>query len=467
MGGELDHRADLYSAGLIAWVLLTGRHPFQTADTRALLRSQAYDPVPSPEREAPELSAYPALLRFVARATVKDRTGRAQSAAELLSVLDGREGGRATPRHAERPGAPLGRRRARPVSSLFWPVTSGLPRARTLTLLAAEIDGWGPRAAALPPEERARLLLAHDRLVIPAVHAFEGRRALVSGEALTADFTSPTNAVLCAMAIQDRVAAWNSTAAEGDRLALRLALHAGEVPGGRVVPKALAVPLAEETRLQTPAGEIWLTRTVALTMNQTEVPLEPVACSLALPGGEQLALYRVRPSVGPLPYGGREAERVPRISSVSKLLEPITDTIASLEEGGERRWRASLRVAGALLSMAALALAWLLTLVATLLVAVLGRIWGWGLEAPWCEAGASGPGGGPRAALAPLVGEPDLAGPAALRPPARGAGGGRGGGAGDYRGAHGAHRAPGVARDRPAPAPEWGERPPCGPRAGW
>jgi serine/threonine protein kinase len=390
VGGELDHRADLYSAGLIAWVLLTGRHPFPSGDTRALLKAQAYDPVPSPEREVPELAAYPALLRFVARATVKDRTGRAQSASELLSILDGREGGRATPRDAPPRPAASRRRGPRPVSSLFWPVTTGLPRARSLTLLATEIDGWGERAVSLPSDERARLLLAHDRLVIPALHAFEGRRALVSGEALIADFASPTNAVLCAMAIQDRVAGWNDAAVEGDRLSLRLSLHAGELPRGRVQASALPVALAEATRLRTPAGEIWLTRAVALTMNQTEVPLEPVADSLPLPGGEQLALYRVRPSGGPLPYGGREAERVPRDTGVSRLLEPITDTFGSLEEGGERRWRAFLRVFWALLSFCMLLAAWLLTLLATALVAVLGRIWGWGREAPWSRRARGG-----------------------------------------------------------------------------
>ena len=390
VGGELDHRADLYSAGLIAWVMLTGRHPFPSTDTRALLKAQAYDPVPSPEREIPELAAHPALLRFVARATVKDRTGRAQSAAELLSILDGREGGRATPRNVPDRPAPRRRRGSRPVSSLFWPVTSGLPRARTLTLLATEIDGWGERAQALPPDQRARLLLDHDRLVIPALHAFEGRRALVAGETLIGDFASPTNAVLCAMAIQDRVSAWNATAAPGDQLAVRLALHAGELPGGRVVAKALPVGLAEATRDRTPAGEIWLTRAVALTMNQIEVPLEPVAESLALPGGEQLALYRVRPSSGPLPFGGREAERVPRDSGVSRLLEPVSDTFGSLEEGGERRWRASLRVSWAIFSLTVLAALWLATLVLTTLVAVLGRIWGLGREARWATRARGG-----------------------------------------------------------------------------
>ncbi|HEY6105524.1 MAG TPA: serine/threonine-protein kinase, partial [Anaeromyxobacteraceae bacterium] len=56
VGGEVDHRADLYSAGIIAWVMLTGRHPFPAADTRALLKAQAFDPVPSPERELPGLA---------------------------------------------------------------------------------------------------------------------------------------------------------------------------------------------------------------------------------------------------------------------------------------------------------------------------------------------------------------------------------------------------------------------------
>ena len=377
VGGELDHRADLYSAGLIAWVLLTGRHPFPTADTRALLKSQAFEPVPSPEREAPELAGWPALLRFVARATVKDRSGRAQSAAELLAILDGREGGRAALRNAPRRVEPPRRRGPRPITSLFWPVTTGLPRARTLTLLAVEIDGWGARAA-LPPEERARLLLAHDRLVVPALLAFEGRRALVTGEALTADFASPTNAVLCAMAIQDRVAGWNSTAPESDRLALRLGLATGELAGGRVVAGAIPVAQAEATRSRTPAGEIWLTRAVALTMNQTEVALEPVAEALPLPGDERLSLYRVRPSSGPLPFGGREAERVPRDTGVSRLLEPVTDTFGSLEGGGEARWRSALRVAWSLATLTALLLAALVSLVATALLALAGRLWGLG-----------------------------------------------------------------------------------------
>jgi serine/threonine-protein kinase len=383
VGGEVDHRSDLYSAGIIAWVMLTGRHPFPAADTRALLKAQAFDPVPSPEREVPSLADHPALLRFIARATAKDRTGRAQSAQELLSVLDGREGGgRRSPRHVRElaPRPPRGRR---PITSFLQPVVTGVPRARTLTLLAIRIDGWAELEATLPPDQQARRLLDHDRLVVPALRAFEGRRALVQGDALTGAFASPTNAVLCARAIQDRVAAWNVRRPEEAPLGLRLALHAGELAEGRLEPGRGALAVAERVRDQAPPGAIWLTRAVALTMNQSEAPVEPVAETVEAAAGERLSLYRVRPGAGPLPYGGREAERVPRRDRVSRLMAPVSDGLASLEDGGEGRGRALWRVGGASVRLLALGLAEVEVLAGAALVAVAGRVAGLGEEPPW------------------------------------------------------------------------------------
>ncbi len=383
VGGEVDHRADLYSAGIIAWVMLTGRHPFPHADTRALLKAQAFDPVPSPERELPGLSAHPALLRFIARATVKDRAGRAQSAQELLSVLDGREGGgRQAPRHA-RPLAPRPKAGRRPLTSWLQPVVAGLPAARTLTLLSCRIEGWADLEARLRPDERAARLLEADRLVVPALRAFEGRRALVRGDALAGAFASPTNAVLCARAIQDRVAAWNEAAPEGRQLALRLALHAGELAAGRVEDGRGPLAVADAVRDRAPPGGIWLTRAVALTMNAREAPVEPLGEAVETAGGEPLTLYRVRPEAGPRPYGGREAARVPADDRVSRLMAPVSDGIASLEDGGEGRGRALARVGGASAKLVALAVAEVEVLAGAGLVVVAGRVAGLGREPPW------------------------------------------------------------------------------------
>ena len=91
VGGDVDHRADLYSTGVLAYVLLSGRHPFDTRDVRALLAAHAYRAVPSPSTVMPELAAYPRLLEFVARAAEKDREKRPGSARELIQLLEGAE----------------------------------------------------------------------------------------------------------------------------------------------------------------------------------------------------------------------------------------------------------------------------------------------------------------------------------------------------------------------------------------
>ena len=63
VGGEVDQRADLYSTGVLTFVLLTGRHPFDTRDVRALLAAHAYRAVPSPSSLVPGAGRLPAPAR--------------------------------------------------------------------------------------------------------------------------------------------------------------------------------------------------------------------------------------------------------------------------------------------------------------------------------------------------------------------------------------------------------------------
>jgi eukaryotic-like serine/threonine-protein kinase len=161
VGAEVDHRADLYSAGIIAWLLATGRHPFPTHDPLTLLRAHAYEPVPSPADEWPSLASHPALLRFIARATEKDRDRRAQSAAELIEVLEGRDAS------APPAPAPLGPALPLPLrAALAAAVRSGLVRAAAGVALAAALAlSW---ATLRPPPDRliadGRVADAEDRI---------------------------------------------------------------------------------------------------------------------------------------------------------------------------------------------------------------------------------------------------------------------------------------------------------------
>ena len=134
VGGEVDHRADLYSAGIIAWLLATGAHPFPTQDPRTLLRAHAYDPVLLPTSE-PSLEEHPLSSRSDRSRDGEDPAARAQCAAELLDIRGGAHfrTGRAVAGHSPRashraPHAP--RRPARATDEACSRRRGARPRAR-------------------------------------------------------------------------------------------------------------------------------------------------------------------------------------------------------------------------------------------------------------------------------------------------------------------------------------------------
>ena len=82
----VDHRADLYAWGILAYELLAGTHPFADRGTPQEILAAHLSETPAPlSRSAPELS--PALTALVMRCLEKDPARRPQSARELLDGL--------------------------------------------------------------------------------------------------------------------------------------------------------------------------------------------------------------------------------------------------------------------------------------------------------------------------------------------------------------------------------------------
>ncbi|MGE6758519.1 protein kinase domain-containing protein [Corallococcus interemptor] len=87
VGAKVDTRSDLYSFGVLAYRVLSGRLPFDGPTPRHFLSQHAsHAPLPL-DRAAPQLSRYVGLLALVMRLLDKDPAKRLQTAKELADAL--------------------------------------------------------------------------------------------------------------------------------------------------------------------------------------------------------------------------------------------------------------------------------------------------------------------------------------------------------------------------------------------
>ena len=82
---NIDHRADIYALGVVAYELLTGRPPFQGAAARVIVAHMSEQP-PPPSRIRPDIA--PALEAVVMRCLAKRPADRYQTAAEVSAAFE-------------------------------------------------------------------------------------------------------------------------------------------------------------------------------------------------------------------------------------------------------------------------------------------------------------------------------------------------------------------------------------------
>jgi class 3 adenylate cyclase len=169
-------------------------------------------------------------------------------------------------------------------------------RTDNLAVMFTDIQGFTARTSRQTREENALLLRRHDALLLPVVRAFGGRRVKTIGDAWLVVFRSPTNSVLCGMAIQDRLWDYNRRVLEDDQIEVRIAVNLGEVRVtrslGAMDVHGEPVNIAARVEGEAAAGEVLFTEAVYLAMNKAEVPVEEVGRRALKGVPEPVGLYR-------------------------------------------------------------------------------------------------------------------------------------------------------------------------------
>ncbi len=228
-------------------------------------------------------------------------------------------------------------------------------------VMITDMKGFTAATGRQTREENARMLRLHDALLSPVIAAFRGQRVKSIGDAYLVLFPAPTEALLCAAAIQDRLADHARRVVEGDRIEVRIALALGDVRLERGDVFGEAVNLASRIEGQAESGEVWFSESMALTVDRARVPVEEMGWR-SLPGiKEEVPLFRVARAAtlaeGDPPYAGIG------LSLVSGLAPPEPEKLLRTRP----RRRPAALASGTLLRLAVMAL----------LVFALGLGWWW------------------------------------------------------------------------------------------
>ena len=355
----VDHRADLYALGIIAYELLAGHHPFGARPPQELLAAQLTETPTSLVELRPEVP--PALAALVAGCLAKRRTDRPQSAVEILAIIDDLAGAVTvtTPAGATWTATPSGlttpATRATPRTPVTFPVAGPTLATPATPASVSTPDATPPPTLPARPRRRRALLVgallaatagaaalqryasaadraeaAPDGLVVADFENSVGDSTLTRTvvEALRIDLArSPRISLPTAQQVREALAVMRADTT--DALSTDVALAMGKRLGGKAVLGGAVSPAGR--------GFVLTARLVAVEDGRTVTTFrETAADSSDVVGAIDRLSRSVRQEVGESLRSLQASPRLPLVTTSS--LPALAAFTKSLEAGNVSDW---------------------------------------------------------------------------------------------------------------------------------
>jgi class 3 adenylate cyclase len=149
-------------------------------------------------------------------------------------------------------------------------------KTENLAIVMTDMAGFTEATVHQSRIEIEQLLDTHNRILFPIVRRFKGRHIKSIGDALLLVFRSPTDAMLCAMAMQDALYEYNRSTPKEKQIHMRVGASLGEVRVTRHDIFGEPVNMTSRVCGVTPPDEIYLSEALYMAMNKAEVPSQEV-----------------------------------------------------------------------------------------------------------------------------------------------------------------------------------------------